>query len=301
MRYINNPSTAGKSLANLILREHFMDRIENEDVVNHPKHYQGADGMEAIDVIKAFKLNFHLGNVVKYILRKDSKGDALQDLKKAKWYLEREIASIFDPTSADSYDALQDGEAQVSVDLAGGPDKTSFTLWDMIPDDAEGSVTIGWNKFHKDAVELARQHRGVFRDYDVIIGVARGGLVLAQILAYEWGIRDVRLIQVQAYHGRERYSNIRVSYAPEIGRNKDLEVLIVDSLADTGGTMRVAKSYTNANKENIKRMALYCKPDAMSEVDVFHTKIPQKIWVEFPWEVKPKESAEDATSEASVE
>lgn len=297
MRYINNPSTAGKSLANQILREHFMDRIKNEDAVNHPKHYQGANGMEAIDVIEAFNLNFHLGNVVKYILRKDSKGDALQDLKKAKWYLGREIASISDPERGITKDSQA---SQVGIDPAApGTDKTSFTLWDMIPDDAEGSVTIGWNKFHKDAVELAREHRGVFRDYDVIIGIARGGLVLAQILAYEWGIRDVRLIQVQAYHGRERYSNIKVPYVPSL--MEGAEVLIVDSLADTGGTMRVAKSFIPAREENIKRMALYCKPDAMSEVDVYHTVIPQKIWVEFPWEREPKESAGDATSEASVE
>ena len=60
------------------------------DPVNHPNHYQ-AGGLESIDVIEAFELNFRLGNVVKYILRADRKGAAIQDLKKARWYLEREI------------------------------------------------------------------------------------------------------------------------------------------------------------------------------------------------------------------
>lgn len=58
--------------------------------VNHPDHYQ-ADGLEAIDVIEAFKLNFHLGNAIKYILRADKKGDKVENLEKAIWYLEREI------------------------------------------------------------------------------------------------------------------------------------------------------------------------------------------------------------------
>ena len=58
--------------------------------VNHPDHYQ-SDKMEVIDIIEAFKLNFHLGNVIKYITRADKKGNSLKDLEKAKWYLQREI------------------------------------------------------------------------------------------------------------------------------------------------------------------------------------------------------------------
>lgn len=59
--------------------------------VNHPKHYQSKTGLEAIDVIEAFNLDFCLGNVVKYILRCGHKDNEVQELKKAKWYLEREI------------------------------------------------------------------------------------------------------------------------------------------------------------------------------------------------------------------
>jgi hypothetical protein len=59
------------------------------DNVNSPPHYRRR-GIEAIDVIEAFELNFHLGNVVKYILRHGDKG-GLQDLEKAAWYLAREI------------------------------------------------------------------------------------------------------------------------------------------------------------------------------------------------------------------
>jgi len=58
--------------------------------VNHPDHYQ-SDNIEAIDIIEAFELNFHLGNVIKYITRADRKGDDIEDLEKAKWYLQREI------------------------------------------------------------------------------------------------------------------------------------------------------------------------------------------------------------------
>jgi hypothetical protein len=60
------------------------------DMVNHPLHYK-TGGIETIDFIEAKGLNYHLGNVVKYITRADHKGDRLENLRKAQWYLTREI------------------------------------------------------------------------------------------------------------------------------------------------------------------------------------------------------------------
>jgi hypothetical protein len=61
--------------------------------VNHPAHYK-VGGIETIDFIEAKKLGYNLGNVVKYITRSDHKGNRLQDLRKAQWYLEREIWNV---------------------------------------------------------------------------------------------------------------------------------------------------------------------------------------------------------------
>ena len=62
------------------------------DPVTNPSHYQTSAGLEAIDVIEAFfHDNFHLGNVFKYIARAGRKGDYVEDLQKAAWYLQREI------------------------------------------------------------------------------------------------------------------------------------------------------------------------------------------------------------------
>jgi len=60
------------------------------ELVNHPEHYK-ARGLEVIDIIEAYQLNFALGNVVKYVLRADKKANKKQDLEKAKWYLEHEL------------------------------------------------------------------------------------------------------------------------------------------------------------------------------------------------------------------
>jgi hypothetical protein len=61
-----------------------------KDNVNSPTHYK-VGGVETIDFIEAKKLGYNLGNVVKYVSRADYKGRLLEDLKKAQWYLNREI------------------------------------------------------------------------------------------------------------------------------------------------------------------------------------------------------------------
>lgn len=60
------------------------------DKVNHPPHYK-VGGIETIDFIEAKKLNYNLGNVIKYITRADHKGSRYEDLLKALWYLTREL------------------------------------------------------------------------------------------------------------------------------------------------------------------------------------------------------------------
>jgi len=62
-------------------------------MVNHPPHY-AFGSHETIDVIEAWELPYHLGNVVKYVSRAKRKGKELEDLKKAAWYLDRYIKMI---------------------------------------------------------------------------------------------------------------------------------------------------------------------------------------------------------------
>ena len=63
------------------------------DMVNQPPHYK-MGGIETIDFIEAKQFGYNLGNVVKYISRADHKGSHYEDLLKARWYLNREIAKF---------------------------------------------------------------------------------------------------------------------------------------------------------------------------------------------------------------
>jgi hypothetical protein len=74
-----------------------MEDLKNDDAINHPKHYTNSKArcpdcnatVECITVAK--HMGFCLGNVLKYVWRAGEKGDAVEDLKKAAWYLQCEI------------------------------------------------------------------------------------------------------------------------------------------------------------------------------------------------------------------
>ena len=74
-----------------ISEKNWLGMVEDQnDPVNHPKHYtEHPSGVECIQITE--HMNFCLGNAVKYIWRADLKHDAIEDIKKAIWYLQREL------------------------------------------------------------------------------------------------------------------------------------------------------------------------------------------------------------------
>jgi len=73
-----------------------MPQTSSNDPVNHPKHYTDhPSGIECIQITE--HMGFCLGNAIKYIWRADLKNDAIEDLEKAKWYIERELAKRRNP------------------------------------------------------------------------------------------------------------------------------------------------------------------------------------------------------------
>lgn len=75
------------------------------DNVNHPKHYTDGRKYEPIEVIEDWKLDFCLGNAVKYISRAGRKDETktIEDLEKAKWYIDREIRNLKFKLKEESY------------------------------------------------------------------------------------------------------------------------------------------------------------------------------------------------------
>lgn len=65
--------------------------MKEEDIVNHPPHYTFGE-IEVIDAIEDWELGYHEGNIIKYIARAKYKGDYLENIRKAQWYLNRLVS-----------------------------------------------------------------------------------------------------------------------------------------------------------------------------------------------------------------
>ena len=74
-------------------RREALEGIARREAVNHPPHYNQGN-IEVIDAIEDWGLDFNAGNVVKYVARHQHKAEPLEDLKKARWYLDRIIKGI---------------------------------------------------------------------------------------------------------------------------------------------------------------------------------------------------------------
>lgn len=81
--------------------------------VNHPAHYNTGK-IEVIDAIEDWGLDFHLGNVVKYVARAKHKGNELEDLQKARWYLQRRIQQLYADTDWNGINAETTDIAELS-------------------------------------------------------------------------------------------------------------------------------------------------------------------------------------------
>lgn len=89
------PVREGEYEHNGIMTTDKLQLIKLSERVNHPSHYNQGK-FEVIDVIRDWGLDFSEGNVVKYVVRSRHKDDRLEDLKKARWYLDYIIKSLED-------------------------------------------------------------------------------------------------------------------------------------------------------------------------------------------------------------
>lgn len=131
------------------------------DSINNPSHYAAGRQHEPIAVIEDWELGYRLGNAVKYISRAGRKQNALEDLKKAQWYLAREIESLEPsvPFAVTYEDVLQDqvNAASSDVDLL-----YEYGLSDV--DDQELSY---WEETDNRAATIKRLSDNAIRGYDL--------------------------------------------------------------------------------------------------------------------------------------
>ncbi|HKK31925.1 MAG TPA: xanthine phosphoribosyltransferase [Alphaproteobacteria bacterium] len=137
------------------------------------------------------------------------------------------------------------------------------------------SFPVTWEELHRDTRALAWRLGDL--ECTHIVGIARGGLVPAAIVARELGIRSVDTVCIASYDGRVQ-GEARI-LKPVEGDGDGL--LVIDDLVDTGITARLVRKMLP--KAHIA--TVYAKPAGRPEVDTFVTMVSQDTWIVFPWDI----------------
>ena len=137
------------------------------------------------------------------------------------------------------------------------------------------TYSVSWEQVHRDCKALAWRLVGM-RKWERIIGIARGGLIPAAIIARELDVRLVDTVCVSSYTLRTQGE---FSILKEIQGDGE-GWLIIDDLVDTGKTAQVVRRML----PKAHFAAVYAKPMGRPMVDTFITEVSQDTWIFFPWD-----------------
>ena len=141
-------------------------------------------------------------------------------------------------------------------------------------------IYIGWSGYGRITSSLSKKIKSGHGRYDLVIGIARGGVPLAMAVADQLNAR-MDIINIKSYKGMVRQRPKILSTLSNDARGK--RVLVVDDLVDSGGTMKTVMKYLEKKGcSEIKTAALFKKPWSKFEPDFYLKKVDQ--WVIFPWE-----------------
>jgi uncharacterized protein len=142
-----------------------------------------------------------------------------------------------------------------------------------------------WNQIYDMLLDLANKIQGDGYKPDVIIGIARGGLVPARILSDFLETPELAIIQIEYY-----VSIAQTRQEPILKRSlhtqiTDKKALLVDDVSDTGKSLQLAKNHLQQQgAKEIKTATLYAKPQTITKPDYCEKQTSH--WIVFPWDAK---------------
>jgi hypothetical protein len=143
--------------------------------------------------------------------------------------------------------------------------------------------TLSWAQFGEASRDLAMQvTRDGYRP-DLILSIARGGLLLAGSMSYGLGVKNVHVVNVEFYTGIDERLDMPVMLPP-VPRSVDLSgatVLVVDDVADTGGTLALVQRFCADSVASCRTAVIYQKPASVVRCDYVWRSTDR--WIDFPW------------------
>ncbi len=146
---------------------------------------------------------------------------------------------------------------------------------------------LSWEIFGVAARALAQQVADSAFGPDIVLGIARGGLLPAAAMAYALDCKNLFTLSVEFYTGVDQRLDVPVMLPP-IPDAADLtgaSVLIVDDVADTGRTLALVRDFCAGSVAQARTAVLYAKPHSILAPDFVWRRTDR--WIDFPWSSRP--------------
>jgi hypoxanthine phosphoribosyltransferase len=145
---------------------------------------------------------------------------------------------------------------------------------------------LSWELFGDASRELAQAIADDGYEPEMILAIARGGLLVGGALGYALGIKNVYTMNVEYYTGvEERLEVPRIlPPAPDFVDLEDARVLIADDVADTGHTLQSVQEFCAGKVGEVRVAVLYEKPSSLVSCDYVWRRTDR--WINFPWSDK---------------
>lgn len=155
------------------------------------------------------------------------------------------------------------------------------------PAPAGDREVLTWEEYGQAARELAQTVADSGFVPDVVLGIARGGLIPAGSLAYALDCKNLFTISVEFYTGVDSRLDVPVMLPPFLNAHDldEASVLVVDDVADTGRTLELVAKFCSGHVRDLQTAVLYEKPQSVITCD--HVWKRTSRWINFPWSTEP--------------
>lgn len=146
---------------------------------------------------------------------------------------------------------------------------------------------LGWEGFGDGSRALARMVADDGFKPEIILCIARGGLLAAGALSYALDVKNLHVMNIMFYTGIDQHLDLPV-VLPPVPNTVDLtdaRVLVVDDVADTGATLKVVRDFCAAHVAEARCAVLYEKPRSLVKCEYVWRYTDR--WIDFPWSSLP--------------
>jgi hypoxanthine phosphoribosyltransferase len=158
---------------------------------------------------------------------------------------------------------------------------------------SEEREILTWERFGEASRELAQMVVDDDFEPDMLLSIARGGLLIGGAMGYALSVKNTYTMNVEFYTGvDERLEVPRIlPPAPDFVDLHDAKILIVDDVADTGHTLKSVEQFVHGKVGDVRTAVIYEKSHSVVKCDYVWKRTD--LWINFPWSDKPPVAKRD--------